>query len=83
MRRAARDGVQTGEATMKLVNFLPSFAIRSIFGVLIFLEPKQPKSPYPWSSAKIRTTLTLSLADKVMTTLMRKRTERAKDFITP
>ena len=38
---------------MKLVNFRPSLAIRSIFGVLIVVEPKQLKSPYPWSSVNI------------------------------
>ena len=39
---------------MKLVNFLPSFAIRSMFGVFILSDPKQDKSPYSWSSVKIR-----------------------------
>ena len=44
-RRAAREGVHTGEATMKLVNFRPSLAIRSMLGVLIVVEPKQLRSP--------------------------------------
>ena len=45
MRRAAREGEQTGEATIKFVNLRPSFARRSMWGVLILVEPKQPRSP--------------------------------------
>ena len=44
-----------GEPTMKLVKRHPSWAIRSMCGVLIFSDPKHPKSPYPWSSVKMMT----------------------------
>jgi hypothetical protein len=40
-----------------LVHFCPSAAIRSRWGVAIVGCPKQAKSPYPRSSAKIRTML--------------------------
>ena len=62
MSNAAREGVQTGDATMKLVKRRPSLAMRSMFGVLILVDPKQPRSPYPWSSVKMIMKLGLSLA---------------------
>jgi hypothetical protein len=50
----AREGLQTGDADKKEVNFIPSAAIRSILGVAISVAPKQAKSPYPKSSAKMK-----------------------------
>jgi hypothetical protein len=52
---AARDGVQIGWA-WKSVNRAPSSAIRSTFGVSMYGEPKQPRSPYPWSSVNTTST---------------------------
>ncbi len=55
VKRPALEGLQTGEADKNEVNFIPSAAIRSIFGVAISVAPKHPISPYPKSSAKMKT----------------------------
>ena len=52
VRRAARDGVQTGEGTYICSKSTPLAARASTFGVGREVLPKQPISPYPRSSTR-------------------------------
>src|SRR5713101_4524702 len=55
--RAPREGVHSADGTRKSVMRTPSAARRSRFGVLISRAPNEPRSPYPMSSARMRTML--------------------------
>ena len=50
-----REGEHIGAVTYAREQNTPSFASRSREGVLICLDPVQPKSPYPRSSARMTT----------------------------
>ena len=54
--RQQRDGAHTVAPAYAWVNRTPSAASRSMCGVLIFVCPKHPRSPYPRSSARMKMT---------------------------
>ena len=50
-----REGAHTGDPLYAWVNIIPFLASASMFGVSIFSCPYAPSSPYPRSSARMKT----------------------------